>query len=86
MARGLFVIGFTAAEVLQIQAKAKELLLEGKTLMSWGESGSTASKQFAMPVAEVLEECAHALPILDPETHGRPPRRVGVTRVGSLPK
>ena len=50
MASGLFVIGFTAAEVLQIQAKAKELLLEGKTLMSWGESGSTASKQFAMPV------------------------------------
>ncbi|MBU6179419.1 MAG: hypothetical protein KGR69_07125 [Verrucomicrobia bacterium] len=86
MARGLFVIGFTAAEVLQIQAKAKELLLEGKTLMSWGESGSTASKQFAMPVAEVLEECAYALPILDPETHGRPPRRVGATRVGFLPK
>jgi hypothetical protein len=86
MARGLFVIGFTAAEVLQIQAKAKELLLEGKTLMSWGESGSTASKQFAMPVAEVLEECAHALPILDPAAHGRPQRRVGATRVGSLPK
>lgn len=86
MALGLFVIGFTAAEVLQIQAKAKELLLEGKTLMSWGESGSTASKQFAMPIREVLEECAHALPILDPETFGRPPRRVGVTRVGSVPK
>jgi hypothetical protein len=86
MARGLFVIGFTAAEVLQIQAKAKEMLLEGKTLMSWGESGSTATKQFAMPIREVLEECAHALPILDPETFGRPPRRVGTTRVGFLPK
>jgi len=86
MARGLFVIGFTAAEVLQIQAKAKEMLHEGKTLMSWGESGSTATKQFAMPIREVLEECAHALPILDPETFGRPPRRVGSTRVGFLPK
>ena len=86
MAKGLFVIGFTAAEVAQIQAKAKELLLEGKTLMSWGESGSTASKQVAMPVADVLAECAHALPILDPETFGRPPRRVGSTRVGFLPK
>lgn len=86
MALGLFLIGFTAAEVLQIQARAKELLLEGKTLMSWGESGSTATKQFAMPVREVLEECAHALPILDPETHGNPRRRVGMTRVGSLPK
>ena len=86
MARGLFVIGFTAAEVLQIQAKAKELLLEGKTLMSWGESGSTASKQFAMPVREVLEECAHALPILDPDTYSRSPRQVGQTRVGFMPK
>lgn len=86
MARGLFVIGFTAAEVSQIQAKAKELLLEGKTLMSWGESGSTATKQFAMPVREVLEECAHALPILDPDTYGRPARRVGQTHVGSIRK
>ena len=86
MARGLFLTGFTATEVLQIQAKAKELLLEGKTLMSWGESGSTASKQFAMPVREVLEECSHALPILDPDTYGSPPRRVGVTRVGPIPK
>jgi hypothetical protein len=86
MALGLFVIGFTASEVLQIQAKAKEMLIEGKTLMSWGESGSTATKQFAMPVREVLEECAHALPLLDPETFGRPPRRVGSTRVGFLPK
>ncbi len=34
MVRGLFVIGFTAPEVLQIQAKAKEMLLEDKTLMS----------------------------------------------------
>jgi hypothetical protein len=86
MALGLFVIGFTASEVLQIQAKAKEMLIEGKTLMSWGESGSTAAKQFAMPIREVLEECAYALPLLDPETFGRPPRRVGSTRVGFLPK
>jgi hypothetical protein len=86
MAKGLFVTGFTAAEVALIQAKAKELLLEGKTLMSWGESGSSASKQFAMPIAEVLAECAHALPILDPTTYGRPPRRVGRTRMGTIPK
>ena len=86
MARGLFITGFTAAEVLQIQAKAKELLLEGKTLMAWGESGSTATKQFPMTVREVLEECAHALPILDPAAFGRPPRRVGITRCGTIPK
>jgi hypothetical protein len=29
MAQGLFITGFTVAEVLQIQAKAKEMLVEG---------------------------------------------------------
>ena len=75
MAQGLFTTGFSVAEVLQIQAKAKEMLLEGKTLMQWGDSGSTAVKQFTMPVKEVLEECACALRVLDPATYG-PRRRV----------
>ena len=70
MAQGLFITGFTVAEVLQIQAKAKEMLMEGKTLMSWGDSGSTATKQFAMSVKEVLEECEMALRALDPATYG----------------
>ena len=52
MAQGLFTVGFTVAEVLRIQAKAKEMLMEGKTLMSWGDSGSNASKQFPMTVKE----------------------------------
>ena len=71
MAQGLFITGFSVAEVLQIQSKAKEMLVEGKTLMQWGDSGSTAVKQFAMPVKEVLEECAYALRVLDPATYGR---------------
>lgn len=71
MAQGLFTVGFTVAEVLSIQARAKQMLLEGKTLMSWGESGSSATKQFPMTVKETLEECAHALRILDPATYGR---------------
>ena len=80
MAQGLFITGFTVAEVLQIQTKAKELLMEGKTLMEWIDSGSTATKQFTMPVKEVLEECAYALRILDPQTYG-PRRRVAQSRV-----
>ncbi len=75
MAQGLFITGFSVAEVLQIQSKAKEMLLEGKTLMAWGDSGSSVNKQFPMPVKEVLEECAYALRVLDPETYG-PRRRV----------
>ena len=48
MAQGHFNTGFTVAEVLQIQAKAKEFLMEGKTLMAWQDSGSTATKQFRL--------------------------------------
>jgi hypothetical protein len=86
MARGLFITGFTISEVLAIQSRAKEFLIEGKTLMIWNEAGSSATKQFTMPIDQVLEECAHALRILDPVTYGKP-RTVAVSQVsGYLPK
>jgi hypothetical protein len=71
MAQGLFTTGFTVQEVLDIQAKAKQALLEGKTVMSWSDSGLSVSKQFALSVKETLEECAYALRVLDPETYGK---------------
>lgn len=80
MAQGLFTVGFTVAEVLQIQTKAKQMLLEGKTLMSWGDSGSSASKQFPMTVRETLDECGHALRVLDPATY-RPRQRIRLSTV-----
>lgn len=70
MARGLFVTGFTIAEVLAIQAVAKALILEGKTIMNWSDAETSASKQFSMPPDQVLDECAHALKALDPDTYG----------------
>ena len=86
MARGLFITGFTVSEVLAIQRRAKELLLEGKTIMNWNDADTSAAKQFTMPVDQVLEECAHALRILDPATYGKP-RTVAVSQVsGYLPK
>lgn len=75
-AKGLFVIGFTVAEVEAIQAKAKAMLLEGKATMSWSDSGTSVSKQFVMPPAEVLEECAYALQKLDPEKYRKSPAPV----------
>lgn len=60
-AKGLFTRGFTKTEVERIQATAKKMLVEGKTLMSWNDGSTSVSKQFAMPVADVLEECAYAL-------------------------
>lgn len=85
MARGLFITGFTVAEVIAIQAKAKQMLMEGKTLMSWGDSGSSATRQFPMQVQDVLEECAQALRVLDPAAYG-PRRRVSQSVVGYIPK
>jgi hypothetical protein len=85
MAQGLFITGFTVAEVLSIQAKAKQMLIEGKTVMSWGDSGTSVSKQFPMSVKETLEECAHALRVLAPESHG-PSRRVAQSTVGYIAK
>lgn len=86
MAQGLFTVGFTVAEVLHVQAKAKALLLEGKTVMTWADSGSSVSKQFPMTVKETLEECAYALRVLDPATYG-PSRRVASSEVSDyLPK
>jgi hypothetical protein len=86
MARGLFITGFTLSEVLAIQKRAKDFLLEGKTIMNWNDAETSAAKQFVMPVAEVLEECAHALRVLDPDTYGRA-RIAGASFIaGHLPK
>lgn len=70
MASGLF-IGLTECELLDIKAKAVTMITEGKTLMSYSDSGSSASKQFAMPPKEMLAEAMFALSRLDPETYGR---------------
>ena len=86
MARGLFITGFTVAEVLTIQQRAKSLLMEGKTIMNWNDAETSVSKQFTMPVDQVLEECAYALKVLDPQTYGRP-RTVSASFIsGHLPK
>ena len=86
MARGLFITGFTVAEVLAIQRRAKELILEGKTIMNWNDADTSTAKQFTMPVDQVLDECGHALRVLDPATYGR--SRIATTSFisGHLPK
>jgi hypothetical protein len=86
MARGLFITGFTISEVLAIQQRAKEFLIEGKTLMTWNEAGSSATKQFTMPIDQVLEECAYALRVLDPTNYGKPRNCAASFIHGHLPK
>lgn len=86
MAQGLFTTGFTVAEVLAIQTKAKEFLMEGKTIMAWGDSGSQVTKQFPMTIKETLDECAHALRVLEPSTYGHSRRVAQSSFAGCLPK
>jgi hypothetical protein len=85
MAQGLFTTGFTVAEVLAIQSRAKQMLMEGKTVMSWGDSGTSVTKQFPLTVKETLQECAFALRVLDPATYA-PGRRVAQSQVAFIPK
>lgn len=82
MAKGIFTT-FEESEILAIRDTAKKLLMEGKTTMSYSVDGMSASKQFAMPVADVLDECRFALRRLDPKKYGSPSpfRRARVARI-----
>lgn len=68
-ASGIF-IGLSESDILAIRAKAVAMLTEGKTIMSYSDTGTSVSKQFVMPVKEVLAECRMALQQLDPGTYG----------------
>lgn len=71
MAQGLF-IGLTECELLDLKAKALALIMDGKTLMSYSDSGSSATKAFpGMTPKEVLNEALFGLSRLDPKKYGR---------------
>ena len=71
MAQGYF-IGLTECELLDLTAKALSLIMDGKTLMSYADSGSSATKAFpGMTPKEVLNESMFALSRLDPGKYGR---------------
>jgi len=69
-ASGIF-IGLSESDILAIRDKAVSMLKEGKTIMSYSDSGTNVNKQFVMPVKEVLAECKMALQALDPDTYGK---------------
>lgn len=61
---GIFV-GLPRATIEQLRDKAVALMLEGKTIMSYGDGVTSASKQFTMPPMEMLNEAKYALKLLD---------------------
>lgn len=59
-ASGLFDF-LTLEEVQAIKARAVVMLTEGKTVMSWSGEGKAGSKQFTIPIDQVLAECNYRL-------------------------
>lgn len=59
-AAGLFDF-LSLEEVLAIKARATALLAEGKTIMSAGGDGKNSSKQFTMPISQVMVEVNYRL-------------------------
>lgn len=69
MPEGIFV-GLDRETVLAIRDKAVQLIIEGKTIMSYGDGSTNASKQFAMPPKMMLEEAKYALEKMDGRVRG----------------
>lgn len=68
MARGLF-IGLTEDELLAIRNKAVTAITAGLNVVSYSDSGSSVSKQWALPPKEMLDEAGYALYMLDPKQY-----------------
>ena len=68
MASGIF-IGLTEDQLLAIRDKAVTAITQGLNMTSYSDSGSSASKAWAMPPKEMLSEAQYALGILDPQQY-----------------
>lgn len=70
MASGIF-IGLEEQDLLDLRNKALAAMKQGRNLMSYSDSGSSASKQWSLPPKEMFDEAMFALSKLDPSTYGR---------------
>ena len=60
----------TETELLAIYSAAIALITEGKTIMSWGGEGTTATKQFVANPLDIAREARHALKTKLPQKYG----------------
>ena len=73
-AQGLF-IGLTEDELLAIRAKAVAAIIQGLNVVSYSDSGSSVSKQWALPPKDMLANANEALYLLDPQQYANLRRR-----------
>ena len=57
-------------EILALYRKAYDLLIEGKTYMSFDGEGTSFTSQFPIPVETMLSECRYALRNCWPDKYG----------------
>ncbi len=81
MAQIDYSIGFSTADVEQILAVHKAELK--KTLASWSDSGSSATRRQVAEIHEVIAACQDALRKLDPEHYGTA-HRVSQSQVSGI--
>lgn len=79
MAKGLFTVGFSVQDVLDILATAKANLKKGALITSYSVAGTNVSKALTAPTLEVIDECVHALRVLAPDKY-QPLRTIVRTR------
>jgi hypothetical protein len=68
MAQGLF-IGLEEADLLALRKTAVDAMKKGLVVVSYSDSGSSVSKQWALPPKEMLDEAGYALYNLDPQQY-----------------
>jgi len=68
MASGIF-IGLTEDQLLAIRDKAVTAITQGLNMTSYSDSGSSASKSWAMQPKEMLSEAQYALGIQFPASY-----------------
>jgi len=67
---GCFLI-LSQKRIEKIADTAASFMEEGKTMMSYTDSGVTVSKSFPMSPQQTLIECRYALQIKDPQQYGQ---------------
>ncbi len=74
---------FSLEEILAINEKAKQAVLELKTIVAWNDSGTSVTKQFVLPVDVVLDLWLAELQRRDPDTYGKA-KRLAISSVGVI--
>lgn len=67
-------------DILAIQAKAIQLIKEGKTIMTYTGEGNEWQKEFTMNPRDIMVECNYSLKYVNPDFYGRVVRRSKVYR------